>query len=330
MSEKENIQKLIFNHNRRLQVLKEQQALRGIGTPPEVILEIEDIEAAIQQLQTQLTLIISDEVRMASPLIHLYTFGKRPQNEPEQAHVIDWRNIFDSTPPRTIPSPEVWQSSLVPEILALPDQLDGSGMIRLYSTGALSVGFTFGTAFKQIGRYLIEVEQFYAGQSHFWYSDEVPPKGQEPPEFVGQNLVGNPEATDGAIIVYAAPNQSLAEIVESVGNHWGEANTFKASLNGTSAIKEFKGVLVLEAEAASTEKRGLQSWEAAVLARQSVRQVTEFVGEFNPQKLHLFLATPLGLAVFLGHQWNAIGKKIQCYEWVGGEKVYAPSCQLEL
>lgn len=45
---------LIINYSRRLQKLKEQKAIRGINTPPETLIEIEDIEAEIEKLQTEL------------------------------------------------------------------------------------------------------------------------------------------------------------------------------------------------------------------------------------------------------------------------------------
>ncbi len=46
-----NIEKLIVNHNRRLQKLREEQALRGLDTPPHILTEIEDIESALEELQ---------------------------------------------------------------------------------------------------------------------------------------------------------------------------------------------------------------------------------------------------------------------------------------
>jgi formylglycine-generating enzyme required for sulfatase activity len=54
MSRQEDIQALIATHKRRLQKLKEQQALRGVDTPPHVLIEIEDIEAELERLQTEL------------------------------------------------------------------------------------------------------------------------------------------------------------------------------------------------------------------------------------------------------------------------------------
>ena len=43
--------KLLDLKKRRLQKLKEEQAIKGISTPPEVLIEMEELEAEIQQLK---------------------------------------------------------------------------------------------------------------------------------------------------------------------------------------------------------------------------------------------------------------------------------------
>jgi hypothetical protein len=48
---------LATQHKRRLRVLEEQQALRGASTPPEIIIEIEDIARQIADLDAQLALL---------------------------------------------------------------------------------------------------------------------------------------------------------------------------------------------------------------------------------------------------------------------------------
>lgn len=50
----EDIKKLINRHQRRLQKLQERQASQGINTPPEVLIEIEDIERDLGKLRGQL------------------------------------------------------------------------------------------------------------------------------------------------------------------------------------------------------------------------------------------------------------------------------------
>jgi len=54
MARQDDVRKLIATHRRRLQKLKEQQAVRGIDTPPNILIEIEDTEAAIAELQAEL------------------------------------------------------------------------------------------------------------------------------------------------------------------------------------------------------------------------------------------------------------------------------------
>lgn len=57
MSRKDDIRALITEHQRRLQKRKEQQARLGINTPPEILTEIDDIEAEIQRRQTELDIL---------------------------------------------------------------------------------------------------------------------------------------------------------------------------------------------------------------------------------------------------------------------------------
>ena len=61
MSRQDDIKNLINNHSRRLQKLKEQQALAGIVVDPIILIEIEKIQEEIQYLQTELGKIESVE-----------------------------------------------------------------------------------------------------------------------------------------------------------------------------------------------------------------------------------------------------------------------------
>ncbi|HEX9924395.1 MAG TPA: hypothetical protein VGD99_17190, partial [Anaerolineae bacterium] len=54
MSRQDDIRRLLVAYNRRLQKLNEQQALTGIRTAPEVLLECEDLEQKIENLETAL------------------------------------------------------------------------------------------------------------------------------------------------------------------------------------------------------------------------------------------------------------------------------------
>jgi hypothetical protein len=54
MARREEIKKLVISHQRHLQKLQEQAAILGINTPPGVLIQIEDLEAKIAELRTEL------------------------------------------------------------------------------------------------------------------------------------------------------------------------------------------------------------------------------------------------------------------------------------
>lgn len=62
----------IINHQRRLQKLKEQQAIHGISVDPKIPLEIEDIEATIADLQVELAAL--EQIPHLNPYRGLSTF----------------------------------------------------------------------------------------------------------------------------------------------------------------------------------------------------------------------------------------------------------------
>ncbi len=61
MPKKDDLQELIAPLERRLQRRKEQAAVYGINTPPEISIEIEDLEAKIEQLKAELAALAAKE-----------------------------------------------------------------------------------------------------------------------------------------------------------------------------------------------------------------------------------------------------------------------------
>ena len=49
-----HIRHLIIEYAKRLQILELRQAQMGLNTPPEILLEIQDIRTAIEQLRRQI------------------------------------------------------------------------------------------------------------------------------------------------------------------------------------------------------------------------------------------------------------------------------------
>ena len=91
---------------------------------------------------------------------------------------------------------------------------------------------------------------------------------------------------------------------------------------------QFKGILLLEAEEVFRSKDILEGWEAVSLARSSKGLLADFVQSQQLHSIELFLSVPVGLAVLLGHQWDAIGTKVNCYDWIGPPTGYVPAFSL--
>jgi hypothetical protein len=68
-------EKLLAIHQRRLQKLQEQQAAYGLNTPPEILIEIEDIEAQIRQLQAGIKPAASADPPITQPGSAIYNIN---------------------------------------------------------------------------------------------------------------------------------------------------------------------------------------------------------------------------------------------------------------
>ena len=67
MSYRTDIETLIRRHQRRLQLLKEQRAIEGISADPKIVIQIEDIEAELDQLRAELASLPAEEAAPTSP-----------------------------------------------------------------------------------------------------------------------------------------------------------------------------------------------------------------------------------------------------------------------
>jgi hypothetical protein len=132
------------------------------------------------------------------------------------------------------------------------------------------------------------------------------------------------------LVQYARQQMLEAELVALIrqGNPRRYARVTGRLFKQPGQSDHLKGALFLVAGAIEAEDRFIADWEAAALARTSRAHLIDFVAQVRPQTVHLFLAAPFALAAFLGHRWNAINTVLQCYDFVGGEKSYAPACRL--
>jgi hypothetical protein len=339
----------------------------------------------------------------AAPLVFLHNINPPPKEMPQADFVLDWSRHYDfSKSPRRVPTPEVWERELMPELKALPAQIGQRGLIHLKSTASLAAGLAFGFVFREVGQYQLAVEQ--TGRvTAVWRTDEVAPADRATPKFKVEIDDGSPDATDGIVIIRAQPNAPLATLRQAVLRYVAQSDQFSAprgydraavrelltegfnaeelknlifdnaalypalsslgdgmsKTRQVQAVMEFaeqrllmetllaaagranptryrqleprlrvpcyRAVLTLDADFVQRD-RVLESWEALPLARSSRWELMDFIGQKQMSRLHVFLATPVALAVFLGHQWNAIDRPIRCHEWIQGGAEYAPAC----
>lgn len=72
-----NIERLIVNYERRLQKLREQQSLEGRSIDPKILIEIEDLEAAIEELYAELEVL--EEINVNREPLRTLNPGQRIQ-----------------------------------------------------------------------------------------------------------------------------------------------------------------------------------------------------------------------------------------------------------
>ncbi|MCP4604452.1 MAG: NACHT domain-containing protein [Proteobacteria bacterium] len=89
MSRKDGIKRLIINHSRRLQKLKEQEALHGFSVDPRIPLEIEDLETKIERLQAEL-----EEIEQISDATTTSSLSEEAFNQRNQTRLLEKVEVF--------------------------------------------------------------------------------------------------------------------------------------------------------------------------------------------------------------------------------------------
>lgn len=217
---------------------------------------------------------------------------------------LDWSPHFDRTT-RKVPSPETWNSELIPELFALKKKLLAERkerLIRLRGKCALSTGIALGATFPIVGGWAFEIPQPPSKEN--WRSDAPATNPYEPRVEV---IEGSP---DGADIVLGLNikgdgRQDIMKYVESTGNPPRIFTFISPSALGVQSI------------------RGAGD---ACAFGQAVRETLgEFLKTHQLRKTRIFFYGPFALAVFLGQQLTSVGE-IQLFEYQ--DPGYVPSCTL--
>ncbi len=224
---------------------------------------------------------------------------------------LDWTTYFYQNftrpeVPRKIASPKVWASTLYPQLERAREALtqNQSGTLidlrgRLPLTAALAIGKVF-----PIAGHTLQVNQYTAGKTQLWRSDAS-----------GGNLGWHENHKDGKV----GPNLLVAL---SVGQRpvWRDVQRLYKSPKYS-----FDAVVVLKAEKDVLDSAA----EATALADDALNRLRgDCLDAYQPEQIHLVMACPQSLAVFLGQRLRFLGKVVTYEHQPPAEEAYVPSVVL--
>jgi hypothetical protein len=235
--------------------------------------------------------------------VHNWTVGKYDR---EPQYIIDWSKHFGRHT-RILPSENVWNEKLVPEIYALKKRLakkTSVRFIRLRGKSTLTTGILLGAAFPQIDDWIFEIPQ--PPKPIPWRSDAPPlmSYGLQ----VGDETLVNVDG-DSIAFVFNIKGSALRDVEKNIKDH---------SL-------PVKAIVLVAPEGDARALSIADDREAvsvALIARDELRRALE---RHDVRVTHLFFYGPLALSVFVGQLLTSIGR-VHLYEF--RDPGYVPSATI--
>jgi hypothetical protein len=206
--------------------------------------------------------------------------------------------LYDGDEPfsrRQLQTPADWQTTVWPRLEAAAHQLRDKGRSRVVVAGQMRLPMWFGA-----GCALREVLGFNVStlQRHqIWTSDE--PGG--PPQLA-------------ADLRHVGDGPDLAVVVSIAADATSEVTTYLSEVP--------VGRMLALAPASGAHAESVPDGPAAAALALAIRDAVRTYLDGATDEIHLFLAAPAGLALLLGHRWNALRPTV-VYEHLGPGKGYA-------
>ena len=239
--------------------------------------------------------------------IHNWTVEKY---EPTASVELDWSRHFDR-PSRTVPTPEIWDNELFPELYKVRQDIAKATINRhiiFRGKCTLTTGIVLGTVFPEIGNWSFELPQ--PPQTVPWRSDaERIKKFKINYEIIEPAGLGLEKGTDVAL-VFNITGTAMGEVV----------NFLKSS--GVALSK----LIAIQPGKVSGNTSIQSDSEAVSLASASKDLLQQTLAKNGVRKTHLFYFGPISLAIFLGQKLTSLGH-IQLYEFQ--DPGYRPSCLIK-
>jgi hypothetical protein len=218
---------------------------------------------------------------------------------------LDWSAHFDR-PTRKVPSPDMWNNDLIPQLEAIKKQIlkERQGrLIRFRGKCALSSGIALGAMFPTVGGWAFEIPQPPAKQD--WRSDAV---AASPYQLQEEILDGDPKGTDIVLglNIRGDGRQDVLKYIDSTGN---PPRIFAFMSPSSPGAQSIGGA------------------GEAVAFGQAVREhLGQLLKKYGLRKTRIFFYGPFALAVFLGQQLTSVGE-IELFEYQ--DPGYVLTCSLK-
>lgn len=220
-------------------------------------------------------------------------------------YVVDWSARFDRTA-RRVPTEDVWNGELVPELKALKDRISNERterQIRFRGRCALSTSIALGATFPVVGGWIFEVPQPPAKEP--WRSDAAPANPLE----MHVDVVDGGGGTDADLVLGLNIRGDLREDV-------------RRYIEGTGVLPR---IFVFAAPSAPGSQSIAGSEEAVAFARAVRELLGDLLKKHGIRHTRLFFYGPQALAIFLGQHLTSIGE-VQLFEYQ--DPGYVSSCTL--
>lgn len=206
--------------------------------------------------------------------------------------------FYENAPPferRRLKDGADWQRVVWPELEHVAARLRDLGHQRVMVAGAMRLPMWFGagSALRDVLGFRVSVQQ----RDQLWMSDEI---GAPVPLSVVRDQLGDGPDIALAVGIAADPTREVRNFVQQLSQ---------------------VGRLVTVCPTDGPGNEAVADGQVAAAIAQQVRNIMRDELEAETQRLHLFMAAPAGLALLLGHRWNALRPTI-VYEHLGVGRGY--------
>lgn len=252
---------------------------------------------ARQVLRAVLVPALHADRRRSTSIVDLFTISRTTYDRPAAAS-LDWTSLCTDG----VPSLETWRERLLPALTDLEKVLreDVRRPITLRPDGTrISPAFGFGYVFRETSKFHLWVEQVFRSTNPQWWRTDEPHEERD-------LLTDTSEDHDRAGIDFTL-EISINRVVSPTVNGW---------LNAAPAPIARRIKLDFPPRTIS------DGAQAMMIAGQVQRTLDRELGRRSPERIHLFFAGPVALAILIGWHLNKRGVFV-AYEFVGNRYVPA-------